>query len=263
MEIINVCKDLLTKAWDINNLLMYFDNKLLDDIYFGPKKVDRNIIKEKIKDKEYLDKVTNTLNSFDSSIDDLVRERLNYFVKDTNYDLSNEKLFLIIGCDTTTIYSIKYVDEEVTVLLLEATNGDKNKLDLLLAHEFTHFIRRRLLNKDIFEECIGERFVTEGIASNYSREIVPNKKDEDYCLVGVETVNWVKENINYLDRMVKDKLNSSDLMKCFFYMYADIDIPVRVGYVYGYWKVREFLDRNNLKIKDILDIDWKEILNNI
>lgn len=38
------------------------------------------------------------------------------------------------------------------------------------------------------------------------------------------------------------------------------DMPVRTGYVYGYLKVKDYMEKNNLKIKDIVKIEWKEIL---
>ena len=31
--------------------------------------------------------------------------------------------------------------------------------------------------------------------------------------------------------------------------------------LYGYLKVKEYLENNNLKLKDIIDKDWKDILN--
>jgi uncharacterized protein YjaZ len=37
-------------------------------------------------------------------------------------------------------------------------------------------------------------------------------------------------------------------------------MPTRTGYVYGYYKVKEYLEKNNLKIKDIIGINWEEIL---
>ena len=50
----------------------------------------------------------------------------------------------------------------------------------------------------------------------------------------------------------------------FFYMFAKtsiLNMPVRTGYVYGYLKVKAYMKKNNLKIKDIVKIDWREILN--
>ena len=60
---------------------------------------------------------------------------------------------------------------------------------------------------------------------------------------------------------VKDKNN---MMYDFFYMFAKTKIPnmpVRTGYVYGYLKVKEYMRKNNLKIKDIVKLDWREVLN--
>ncbi len=38
------------------------------------------------------------------------------------------------------------------------------------------------------------------------------------------------------------------------------NIPTRTRYVYGYFKGKKYLDKNNLKIKDIIGIDWRKIL---
>lgn len=49
-------------------------------------------------------------------------------------------------------------------------------------------------------------------------------------------------------------------------MYAKTKIPnmpVRTGYIYGYLKVKEYMKRNNLQVKDIIIIDWRKIINEI
>ena len=54
------------------------------------------------------------------------------------------------------------------------------------------------------------------------------------------------------------------MMYDFFYMFAKTKIPnmpVRTGYVYGYIKVKEYMRKNNFKIKDIVKSDWREVLN--
>ena len=90
---------------------------------------------------------------------------------------------------------------------------------MLLAHEYTHFIRKQKLCKDIFESSIGERFVTEGIASNYSREIVPYRKESEYCIVDEETVEWVKNNMDIIEKHMLGKKDTNELMSDYFYMF--------------------------------------------
>lgn len=209
-------------------------------------------------------KFNNTMNSFENvDVEQLLYEKIAKFESDTTYKLENYKIYVIIGLDTTTIYSIKYKNEDVTVLLLESTNGDMDYLDMLLAHEFTHFVRRQIFKRDIFENSIGERFVVEGVGCNYSREIVPNKEDYEYCIVNEDTVNWVKSNIDKVESHMIGKVDTNELMSDYFYMFANTKktgLPARTGYVYGYLKVKEYLEKNNLKIKDIIDKEWKEIL---
>lgn len=249
---------------NIADLLMdNFSNEMLDKLYFIPKKIDKSLINEKIKDSTYINKVLRTINYYkDKDIEQLIYKKFLLFAD--YFKIKPEaKLFIIIGLDTTTIYSTNLDGEDVTVLLLEATNGTPDLLDILLAHEFTHFIRKQLLNKNIFEDSLGERLVTEGIASNYSEEVVPNMLEEDFCIVNSDTIKWVKDNINIIERDIKGKINTNELISNYFYMYANLknsNMPVRTGYVYGYLKVKEYLEKNNLKIKDIIGIDWGKII---
>lgn len=263
----NLCYKIFDNSENIKDCLInYFNDDIINQLYFVPKKIDKKSIIDKINDNNYINKVLNTLNYYkDKDIDLLIKDKIDSFILDTSCDVDNYKIYVIIGLDTTTIYSIKYNNEDVTVLLLESTAGVEDKLDMLLAHEFTHFVRKEFYNRDIFENCIGERFIVEGIGCNYSREVVPNKNDYEYCIVGKDTFNWVKNNIGKVELYMKGKLFTNELMKDFFYMFADTEktgMPVRVGYVYGYLKVRDYLEKYNLKIKDIINIDWEDILIN-
>lgn len=258
--IFNTCKNII----GINDLYDYFSSPLLNDLYFKPKKVDKDLINEKLNDYKYIEKFNNVINAYkEFDLEKIISEKINKFEHDISFKLDDYKIYVIIGLDTTTIYSIKYNNEDVTVLLLESTNGNIDILDMLLAHEFTHFVRRQLFKRDIFENSIGERFIVEGIGCNYSREIVPNKEDYEYCIVNKDTVEWVKNNIDKVENHMIGKIDTNELMSDYFYMFADTTktgLPARVGYIYGYLKVKEYLENNNLKIKDIIDKDWKEIL---
>ena len=258
--IYNTCK----KIYKISDLNNYFNSEQINELYFKPKKVNKDLIKEKLNDLNYIEKFNNTMNNYkDYDIEKLISEKINSFENDTSFKLDSYKIYVIIGLDTTTIYSIKYNDEDVTVLLLESTNGNIECLNMLLAHEFTHFVRRQIFKKDIFENSIGERFIVEGIGCNYSREVVPNKEDYEYCIVNKDTVEWVKNNFDKVESHMIGKIDTNELMSDYFYMFADTNktgLPARTGYVYGYLKVKEYLEKNSLKIKDIIDKDWKDIL---
>lgn len=266
MTIKNISSELFSaENQDIISVLKNnFNNKMIEKLYLLPKNIDKNLIEKKLSDERYINKVLNSIKKFkNKNIENLIIDKLKFYENDTNYKIEEGKMFIIIGLDTTTIYSTNIDGEDVTILLLESTDGDEDTLDMLLAHEFTHFIRKQQLAKDIFEESIGERFITEGIASNYSREIVPNKKDSEYCIVSEDTVEWVKNNLFLIEEHMKNKRDTSELMYDYFYMYADINItgiPPRTGYVYGYLKVKQYLENNNLKIKDILEIDWRKVI---
>ena len=70
------------------------------------------------------------------------------FALETGFCTGDEKLFLILGCGTTTIYTADHFGESVSVLCLESTGGDMDLLRMLLAHEYTHIVRRKLVQKD-------------------------------------------------------------------------------------------------------------------
>ena len=258
--IYNTCINILS----IDNLSNYLNSELLNELYFIPKKVDKKLIDEKLNNPEYIGKVNRTINLYKNlGLEKLISDKIANFELDTCQRIKSYKMYLIIGLDTTTIYSFEYNGEDVSVLLLESIDGNMEKLDILLAHEFTHWVRKQSFQKDIFEKSLGERFIVEGIGCNYSREIVPNKKDCEYCFVNDNVVTWVKNNIDKVEEKMMGHLETNELMSDFFYMFADTRItkmPARVGYVYGYLKVKDYLEKNNLRIRDIINKDWKEIL---
>lgn len=265
----NLCDDLFNV--DVNNiknsLNNYLNKDIINQLYFIPKKIGKDFINEKINNEEYINKVIDTISYYnEKNIELLIKDKINQFELNTTFSVFDYKLYVIIGLDTTTIYSIKYKGEDVTVLLLESTDGVEDNLDLLLAHEFTHWVRKQIFKRDIFENSIGERFIVEGIGCNYSREIVPNKEECEYCIVDKNTYEWVKNNVNKVELYMKDKINTNELMRDYFYMFADTEkmgMPVRVGYVYGYLKVKEYLEKYDLKIKDILNKNWEDIMYDI
>ena len=258
--IYNTCINVLS----IDNLSNYLNSDLLNELYFIPKKVDKKLINIKLSNPEYVEKVNRIIKLHKNiNLEELISDKIANFELDTFQRIKSYKMYIIIGLDTTTIYSFNYKGEDVSVLLLEAIDGNMDNLDILLAHEFTHWVRKQTFQWDIFEKSLGERFIVEGIGCNYSREIVPDKKDCEYCLVNDSVVTWVKNNIDKVEENMMGHLETNELMSDFFYMFADTrktKMPARAGYVYGYLKVKDYLEKNNLKIRDIINIDWKEIL---
>ena len=246
------------------NLKDYLSSDLINDLYFAPKKVDKSLIDKKLADQNYLNKIARTLSAYkEINIEEMISGKIKEFELDTSCQAGDYKIYIIVGLDTTTIYSIKYNGENAVVLLLESTDGEIDKLNMLLAHEFTHLVRKQEFGENIFENSLGERFVTEGIGCNYAKEIAPGKADFEYCIVGEDTVLWVNNNLEIIEEHMAGKIDSNELISDYFYMFADTaktGLPARTGYVYGYLKVKEYLEKNNLKIKDIIAKDWRDIL---
>ena len=266
-----LCNDFLVQYKNTNDIktsiknYIYNNYNTLKDIYFEPKKIEKDKIEEIIKSRDYqkvlLDTITN-LNNI--NLNEVFANIINELGNILNYKNIDKKVYVIIGLNTTTIYSTKYKNEDITVILLESTLGLEENIKMLLAHEYTHWIREKEIKHDIFEQCIGERFITEGIACNFSEEVVPNKPKSYYTIVPNTTVEWVENNIETIDKFVEPELDKNNMMYDFFYMFAKTKIPnmpVRTGYVYGYIKVKEYMRKNNLKIKDIIKSDWRVVLN--
>jgi hypothetical protein len=242
-------------------ILGYWDSGLLSDLYFSPKGVSSETRDAALGSPRFGEQV--------ESLDELLagtdvasacQDMLMAFERETGQDTSDGRLYLILGCGTTTIYTVEVDGEKASVLRLESIGGDLNVLRMLLAHEYTHVVRQRLVQGDIFESCLGERLVTEGIAECFSEEMVPGRREAEYCIVDDATVTWVRQHEEELDELTSAHMADASLMETLFYMFAEIDFPVRCGYVYGFDLVRRHLSDKGARVKDILGTDWRDIV---
>ena len=80
----------------------------------------------------------------------------------------------------------------------------------------------------------------------------------------LKIVDWVKNHIDKVEEHMTGNTLNNSLIYDYFYMFADAEktgLPPRTGYVYGYLKIKEYLEKKHLKIKDILSLEWEEIFN--
>lgn len=251
-------------GWSLGSdseVVEYWNSDMLADLYFAPKRLAAEAQTAALASPRFHRRIGH-LSDLLARIDvvSACEEALSGFERDTGHHTGDERLFLIVGCDTTTIYTTGLGDEKVSVLCLESIDGDVDVLRMYLAHEYTHIVRQGLLRHDIFESCLGERLVTEGIAEAYSEEVVPGRRDAEYCIVDEATVAWVRSHREQLDELIAGHLSDTSLMETLFYMFAAIDFPVRCGYVCGLYAVRAHLRRNGLAVRDVLGWDWTDIL---
>lgn len=246
---------------DPSSIESYWNDKLIETLYFGPKKVSKGMRDAALASPAFAQSLAQ-LRSLVASrhLASYCSELMATFGQDTGHALAHGTLYLVLGCATTTIYTVTVDGSDVSVLCVESLGGSTQTLALYLAHEFTHFVRKDLLNKDIFESCVGERLVTEGIAESYSADIVPNQTTATYCIVNEATVLWVEEHYDELEARIRTSLESTEQMESLFYMFARIGFPVRTGYVFGYLAVRRYLQDQGLRTKDIIGIDWRRVL---
>ena len=125
---------------------------ILKDIYFEPKKIEQEKIEEIINSVEYQKVLLDTITHLNSINLDIVFENtVNELGNILDYRNIDKKIYVIIGMNTTTIYSTKYQNEDVTVILLESTLGIEENIKMLLAHEYTHWIREKEI-KDLLQK---------------------------------------------------------------------------------------------------------------
>ena len=55
----NTCKNII----EINDLYDYLSSDLINELYFKPKKVNKDLIKIKLNDSSYIEKFNNTIKS--------------------------------------------------------------------------------------------------------------------------------------------------------------------------------------------------------
>jgi small nuclear ribonucleoprotein (snRNP)-like protein len=208
------------------------------------------------------DKLYSNIKSFD--------EYENVIINNTEYILSrfsrspkDAEVYVIIGLDCTNIYSTEYNGKTITVLCLESIDGDLNAMNLLLSHECHHWIRDTFYHGRLFGNCVGERIVTEGLAINCSEYLFRGLESFEYNYVPQDTVHWVKSNYDKIDSLIQENLSLNDFESGFFSRYVTSgliqDEPPRIGYVYVYLKVKEYLKKMDSNPIESVGINWESI----
>lgn len=170
---------------------------------------------------------------------------------------------MIVGLDCTNIYSTHFNGSSVIVLCIDATDGDYGVLALRFSHECHHWRRQQQTPHDILDWSIGERLVSEGLASYFSQKIQPGQIISDYCYVPSSTVEWVRNNWDLLNKLHSD-LNKSRPMSALFSRTPNEQIidgmQPRTGYVYGYVKVSGFLEESLKSASELSGIQWETVM---
>ena len=235
----------------------YWRSETLERLYFLPKRIDAQRREACLHDGAFRAGLRDSLRFFASvGAGELCAEIWRRLEEKSGYRVESGTLTLLFGCGTTTIYTLG----EETVLCAESLNGERERLEMLLAHEFAHLVRRAGLRRDIFSSCVGERLASEGLAENFAREMVPGRPDSFYCITDEERVRWTWVHSAFLESLLEDHREDAQRMQALFAGDAVQDFPVRTGYVYGYDAVRRSLERKGLTARESLTLDWHELL---
>lgn len=255
MKIIDTRSDL--SSCEPEELDVYWRSETLERLYFFPKDVDAQRREACLRDAAFRAGLRENLHVFGPpGAEKLCTAIWRHLEEETGYRVENGTLTLLFGCGTTTIYTLG----EDTVLCAESLNGERERLEMLLAHEYAHLVRRACLRRDLFSTCVGERLVTEGLAENFAREMVPGHPDSFYCISDEERVRWTRAHLAFLETRLEGHREDALRMRELFACDAVQDFPVRTGYVYGYDAVRRSLERKGLTARDALMLDWHELL---
>jgi uncharacterized protein YjaZ len=106
--------------------------------------------------------------------------------------------------------------------------------------------------------------VTEGLAVVFSEEVCPGRTIADYCFVPAATVTWVDDHWPSLEALIsRNQLYETRLLDALFARQPANTLapgmPPRVGYVYGYLKVRAFLQALNRLASTAKDLPWAQV----
>ncbi|UFJ39360.1 DUF2268 domain-containing protein [Brevibacillus humidisoli] len=175
-----------------------------------------------------------------------------------------QDVYVIVGLDCTNIYSVPYEGRMVTVICLEAVDGQVAELQLLLAHEFHHWLRQSPSRENLFEQSVGQRLVTEGLAACFTKETFPGRTLAEYCFVPEETVNWTIAHIDKLNHLLVPHLYRTELIQALFSRAPSglpiEGMPLRTGYAYAMLLIQEQLNRRNLTAQQAALLPWEQLL---
>ncbi|WP_067929335.1 DUF2268 domain-containing putative Zn-dependent protease [Alicyclobacillus shizuokensis] len=177
-------------------------------------------------------------------------------------------MYVIVGLDCTNIYATDFEGCPVTVLCLEATNGDFKEIELLLAHEVHHWKRQSSLPQNIFDSGVHERCVTEGLAIRFSEEVQPGRPVNEYCFVPYHTVSWVQSHMDEISTWIQTiDPGDNDAMSALFSRHPEkipmSGMPPRTGYVYGYLLVTAFQNHVGKDAAELADADCEFVLGRV
>jgi Predicted Zn-dependent protease len=243
---------------------MYLEpnSAILEEIYFKPKGFEsKEKILKRIEEMGFeffseLRKSIGNINDFEY----MIQSTANDILKEFNQVVIDTNVYVIIGGNCTNIYSTEYDGRTITVICLESIQGEIEKIKLLLSHEIHHWIREKKVKDGLFGVCNGERAVTEGLAINCSEFLFPGYRACEYCYVSDSTMNWVIEHWVEVDRLFLEQAKQNDLTSGFFTRNKTPnlirDIPPRIGYAYGYLKVKNYIRNEGGTPIKLVGVPW-------
>jgi hypothetical protein len=140
---------------------------------------------------------------------------------------------LVVGTYTANALVTEIGDDVALLHCLEWYSGPESAR-VLIAHEDTH-AWHRLITRWPKADDLAWRAFAEGLAVRISREVVPDRPEEEYFWYGVKGFEhwlpWCRDNRDELLQRFHDALDDPDAVDAFF----------GAGFVDGHWRVGFFL----------------------
>lgn len=264
-DFLRVAQDTPESEWTDRVWDQYIDRHygLLNRLYFHPKGVDdprQRLIQLGRNRFRPLAEQIGSPASFEQALTSMWADVL----RRLRYQGPTYHVFVVVGLDTTNIYSLTLDGQPVTVLCLEAVDAHRAGLQRLIAHESHHWARQSALPS--VPTTGGERLVSEGLAAVFSEEIDPGRHPASYCYVPKDTVEWVANHRDALQQWVAALEGHGLIEPLFSRTYRGSELipgmPRRAGYVYGYFTCRQALDREtgHLSAAEMVAAPWQKVL---
>lgn len=200
----------------------------------------------------------------DNEYESKIVSKTDRILNQLNFHPLDQHVYVIVGLDCTTIYSVPFEGQDVTVICLESVRGEISQIEFLLAHECHHWLRQSYFTHNVLASWLGERIVTEGMAAAFTQELIPGRSTAQYCFVNQDVVAWVDSHWEELDDLISSQAETADLMAALFSRNSCSTIfsgmPARTGYVYGYYKVRNCCRNLAISPVQLAAADWASVL---
>lgn len=208
-----------------------------------------------VYEKEYNN--INALKDMDKKIDDLCERCSNQFdVRDINLNF-----VIMIGLNMANAFATGF--NNCTNFYFLEKIGDKNYVDILLIHEITHLFHFSQILKNKYKDTVATSIMLEGLAAFNEQCLCPGFTISEYICFEDGMDYWIDQCNSTLKNLkpilLDDLCKSGEYIAKYFYGDNSIKdgIPTRIGYLVGYYVVKDL--NKTYSLSEIITWDSQRI----